>query len=523
MVTSTPVSSFALKFPNTVMQFSNLPLRIRPSRLFRPFHSSVAAAKTPDVFANSLRKTLEAHRSTNRSRLIRKIYPLEDPAGLWRPEIPPESRADYQPPVEPTLPNLEYSPGTSDPVSKKRKKKRKSHVDISSHQSLINRHGEDAIRPAGTGRPTQSPWLRNLELPRANAEITLDAEIRALEQYLTPRAQEQDRVEKLRAEIASLLKAVVPHAPRVIGSHCTGLVLAHSDLDFILPYEDLPRSLERDRRPSPTRPQIQDAHIRLLRQVQRALQHTDTFGDHVKLSDKRNPSLSARHQPTGLLLQFYCGEGIPAITEYLQDYQAEYPALRPLYAVTRTLLEARDLFGSPQASIGPDALAMLIVAFLKMNHGRFPGPNTLGDQFLALLQFYGTQIDLQSIGVAVDPPGLFSADMLPVAPDADEPAHQRGQRSLISAKRTAAAKRNFIVAQRLCIQDPTHYMNDLGRSCTRTSELQSAFAAAHQQLRHLCDEWVDDGNIKSSSVLATTLQANFDGLEMCATNSRTSS
>ncbi|CAI7593453.1 unnamed protein product [Penicillium viridicatum] len=461
------------------MQLSSLPLRIRPSHLFRPFHSSVAAAKTPDVFANSLRKTLEAHRSTNRSRLIRKIYPIDDPPGLWRPEIPPESRADYQPPAEPALPNSEYSPDTPDPVSKRRQKKRKSPVDISSHQSPINRHGEDPIQPAGTGRPAQNPWQRNLELSRANAEITLDAEIRALDQYLAPRAQEQDRVEKLRIEWSRM------------------------------PQE----SLERDRRPSPTRPQIQDAHIRLLRQVQRALQHTDTFDDHVKLSDKRNPSLSARHRRTGLLLEFYCGEGIPAITEYLQDYQAEYPALRPLYAVTRTLLEARGLFGSPQASIGPDALALLIVAFLKMNHGRFPGPNNLGNQFLALLQFYGTQVDLQSVGVAVDPPGLFGADMLPVAFDADEPAHQRGQRSLISTKRTAAAKRNLIVAQRLCIQDPTHYMNDLGRSCTRTFELQSAFAAAHQQLRHACDEWASDGNIKSSSVLATTLQANFDGLE----------
>jgi hypothetical protein len=156
---------------------------------------------------------------------------------------------------------------------------------------------------------------------------------------------------------------------------------------------------------------------------------------------------------------------------------------------------------------------MLIVAFLKMNHGRFPRPNNLGQQFLALLQFYGTQVDLQSVGVAVDPPGLFSADMLSVASNADEPAHQRGQRSLISTKRTAAAKRNFLVAQRLCIQDPTHYMNDLGRSCTRTSELQSAFAAAHQQLCHSCDEWANDGNIKSPSVLANTLRANFDTLE----------
>ena len=478
----------------------------------RSFHSSVAVAKTPDVFANSLRKTLEAHRSTNRARLIRKIYPTKDPPGLWRPEIPPQSRAGYQPPVEPALPTSEYSPDTPEPAPKKRQNKRKNKSDELPRQSLqspLSKH-EDPIQPAGKGQ-AQTPWLKNLELPRASAEIILDTEIRALNNYLTPSAQEQSRAEKLRAEVASLIEDVVPHAPKVIGSHCTGLVLAHSDLDFILPFEDLLRSPGRDRRPSPTRPQIQDAHIRLLRQVERALQHTEAFSGQVYLSDKRNPSLSARHRPTGLLLQFYCGEGIPAITEYLQDYQAEYPSLKPLYTATRTLLEARGLFGAPQASIGPDALAMLIVAFLKINHGRFPGSNTLGDQLLALLQLYGTDVDLQTVGVAVNPPGFFGADTL-VPPDVEESAHQRGQRSLLSAKRTAAAKGNTLVANRLCIQDPTHYMNDLGRSCTRTSELQGALAAAHEQLRRACDDWTGNGE-KSSSVLVTALQANFDGME----------
>ncbi|KAJ5463580.1 hypothetical protein N7475_008524 [Penicillium sp. IBT 31633x] len=512
MVTSTPVSSVALSkcfLGDAVMRLSRL-----RSLCLRPFHSSsVVAAKTPDVFANSLRKTLEAHRSTNRSRLIRKLYPVEDSAGLWRPEIPPESRVGYQSAAKSVIPKSEYSADLPDRVYEKRQKKSRNHANISASSSLIDSHREIAIQPAGTGRPAQIPWLRNLELPRANVRVILDTEIRALEKYLTPSLQEQDRIEKLREEVVFLLKPVVPHAPRVIGSHCTGLALAHSDLDFILPYEDPARSLARDRRPSPTRPQIQDAHTRLLRRVERALRLTDTFSNEVHLSDKRNPALSARHQPTGLSLQFYCGEGIPVITEYLQDYQVEYPALRPLYAATRTLLEAHGLFGSPQASIGPDALAMLIVAFLKIDHGRFVGPNQLGDQFLALLQFYGTQVNIQFDGIALDPPGIFSADTLPMNPDGDEPAHLRGQRSLINAKRTAAAKRNTLVAQRLCIQDPTHYMNDLGRACTRASELQGTFAAAHQQLHRACEGWTSDVNHKHSSILTTALQANFDGLE----------
>ncbi|CAG8224480.1 unnamed protein product [Penicillium salamii] len=470
----------------------------------RLFHSSPIIGK--DVFANSLRKTLDAHRSTNRARLIRKLYPKEDPPGLWRPEIPPQSRAGYEPPVDPTpIPESQDIPRPELGVKKRRKQ--------DSKQKPLGREllrHEDAIQPAGKA-PAQTPWLKNHALPRASAEIALDTEIRALTQYLTPSVEELSRLEKLRTEVASLLEGVVPYTPKVIGSRRTGLVLAHSDLDFILPFEDLPRSPERDRRPSPTRPEIQDGHIRLLRQVERTLQQTAAFKDQVSLSDKRNPSLSARHRPTGIWLQFYCGEGIPAITEYLQDYQAEYPSLKPLYTATRTLLEARGLFGAPQASIGPDALAMLIVAFLKMNHGRFPAADSLGDQLLALLQLYGDGIDLQTVGVAVDPPGLFSVDTL-VPMRNQEAAYQRGQRSLVNAKRTAAAKGNTLVANRLCIQDPTHYMNDLGRSCTRTSELQGAFAAAHEQLRRACGDWAVNPK-KSSSILTSVLQARFDALE----------
>jgi hypothetical protein len=500
MVASTPSSLAVSKchLNKAVMRLSSLrPLRLRLPHPFRSLHSSFAAAKS-DVFTNSLRKTLEAHRSTNRSRLVRKVFSNEDSAGLWRPEIPPESRADYQPLRSELSTDLRHN-SDSDDKRPKKLTKRSTKVDVSSSIS-------HAIQPADTN--PQTPWLRHSELPRANAEITLDTEIRALEQYLTPNAQEFEVIKSLKTTVSSLLKPVVPHVPKVIGSHCTGLALAHSDLDFIIPYPDPARSLDRDRRPSPTRPQIQDVHIRLLCQVEKALRHIDTFKQ-VQLSAR---SLSARHLPTGLVLQFYCGDGVPAITEYLQDYQVEYAALRPLYATTRALLETHGLFGTSQASIGPDALAMLIVAFLKLNHGRFTGPSPLGDQFLALLQFYGTQVDMQSVGIAVDPPGLFSADRLPVTPHADDPAHLRGQRSLINAKKTAAAKRNMPVAQRLCIQDPTHYMNDLGRSCTRASELQCTFATAYQQLRGACDEWAN-GSFKSPSILATVVQANFDSLE----------
>jgi hypothetical protein len=473
---------------------------------------SIQPSQDDDVFANSLRKTLEAHRASNRARLIRKTYPRAPSPGLFRPYIPPENRAGYQPPPPPPAIGSEGLSGKA-ASAKKRSCRRTPEANTYSTDARPENNAIRRVGDGASGRLGQTPWLSYLANAGApgDASAYLDAEIQALHRYLAPSSDEQNQITRLGEEVSSLLEPIVPHSPTVIGSRRTGLALAHSDLDFLLPFEDLPRSLDRTRRPSPTRPQIRDAHLNLLRQVETRLQNTLDFKDQVRLSGKRSLVLEARHRPTGLLLQFYCGERVPTFTEYLQDYLVEYPSLRPMYATTRALLEARGLFGSSQAGISPDALAMLLVAFLKINHGRFPGPHRLGDQLLAFLQLYGRDVDLQSVGVAVDPPGFFNVGTLRSTDGAEESACLRGQRSLIAAKRTAAARGNLPASRRLCVQDPTHYMNDLGRSCTRTPELQSVFAAAHEQLRLACDSW--EGSREDSSILSKALRAKFDGLE----------
>ncbi|KAJ5110769.1 hypothetical protein N7532_001304 [Penicillium argentinense] len=484
------------------------------SRLALPPRQPRAAhpAQDVDVFANNLRKTLDAHRTSNRARLVRRVYPRAPPAGFWRLEIPPESRAGYQPPTPPVLAPKDLEP--KEAVSRRRRRTRNGAPEAHSEANCTE---YPSIRDSGSSHNGQTeyyPWLGYLA-PSAvpgDAAAYLDAEIHALEQYLAPTCQEQNRINQLNAQIASLLGPVVPHTPQLIGSRQIGLALTHSDLDFFLRFDDLPRASDRLRRPSATRPQIQDAHLRLLHRVKSTLQYGPLSCDRIRLTGKRQPVLEARHQPTGLLLRFHCGESTPAIMEYLRNCLAEYPSLRPLYVVTRTLLEARSLFGSAQSSIRPDALAMLLVAFFKLSHGRSSRPRSLSEQLLAFLHFYGTTIDLQSIGIAIEPPGFFGAEKAQntVIEDIGS-ACRRGRRSLINAKRTAVSRGNMAAGQRLCIQDPTHYMNDLGRSCTRTAELQIALATAHQKLRHTLDNW--QGTYKTDSILACALQADFNELE----------
>ncbi|KAJ5288492.1 hypothetical protein N7478_001522 [Penicillium angulare] len=473
-------------------------------RRFRPL-----PAQDADIVPSSLRKTLEAHRSSNRARLIRKVYPRTPATGLLRPWIPLENRAGYRPPEPLGTPLEESERSSKKPSGKRRTRKRIPETNASSPQNthiIPIRYAEDITE--------QNPWIDFLASDYAigDASTHLDAEIQAFDRYLTPTPHEQAPISQLNDKIASLLRSVAPHPPKLIGSHYTGLAQAHSDLHFLLPFEDIPRSRHQPRGPSATRPQIRDAHTTLLCRVESTLQSHDMFSGQVKWAGKGKSVLEARHQPTGLLLRFHCGETVPALSEYIRVQLPKYPALRPLYNSTRSLLESRGLFGLTQGNLGPEPLAILILAFLKMKQPGLSGSHRLGDHFLAFLKFYGSDINLQSSGIAVEPSGVFGADILRhSSPGEDtEPAHRRGQRSLIGAKRTASAKGNSPADRRLCIQDPTQYMNDLGRSCTRTPELQQVLSTAYERLSYACDTW--EGRDMHGSILTAAIQANFDGL-----------
>ncbi|KAJ5162427.1 hypothetical protein N7492_007819 [Penicillium capsulatum] len=475
---------------------------IQPSRLSvvpRRSRSVIPPSQDRDVFANSLEKTLAAHRSSNRARLIRKTYPRAPAAGLIRLEVPPENRPGYQPPqVSPST--LEKSVPKPSVARRRWRKQDSSNPSSPETRSTANGFPRDSKKLSDL-----RPWLSHLVAPDATGDaiVYLDAEIRALDDYLRPSSLQTNQVAQIGAEIASLLHQV-SDAPRLFGSRRTGLAVAHSAVDFILPFQDRARSLSRARMPSATRPQAREAHGTFLRQAHALLRHSQAFGDHVHLNTK-SQVLEGRHIPTGLPLRLSCAESVPAMTEYLQDCLVEYPTLRPLYVATRALLEARGLYGPAPGNIRSDALAMLVVAFLRMNHGRFPGPNRLGDQFLALLRLYGQDIDIQTIGVAVDPAGFFDAEVLLAPSDTvSTPAYLRGQRSLMRKKRTAAEKCNTSLSRGLCVQDPTHYLRNLGLSCTRAAELQRTFSDAYDLLRRTCDTW--EGQRGSDSIFAAALR-----------------
>ncbi|PLN85075.1 hypothetical protein BDW42DRAFT_161595 [Aspergillus taichungensis] len=483
--------------------------RVRTPLLCRRLHvtnSPQARGKGPIIYKNSLEKTLEAHRSSNRASVIRKVVSRGD-VDQERQAVPPSSVK--------SAPKIE-SPAQTAPSTPSPRPVRK---DKAFPARFAPRPQVQWRTDEESGRPAQTPWLDYMDAGRkwSNGTARLHAEIRALESYLTPTPLEQETVDQIAKDVASLLRDTVPQPPEVVGSRRTGLAMTHSGLDFIIPVPDPARSIDSIRKPSATRPQVLDAYTDILRTVQGTLRKSPWFDDHVYLGDKHGSIVTGVHVPTGIPVRFSCGEGLPSSIEYIQDYLAEYPSARPLYMTVRLILEIRGLFGSYESSLQSDCLLMLLVASLKMSHGRFRAPDSLGEQLLTTLKLYGTEVDLTTTGVSLDPPSFFTAESvkqsIQAAGSDDLPAYLRGQRALINKKKRAAARHNQPAAARLCLQDPTNYMNDLGRRFHRPRQMQQTFARAEHGLRLSLRAWEDGDRGPDSSILGGTLRANFDDFE----------
>lgn len=513
-------------------QFSTtyIPLHTMPHLPYiplRPLHSSPSLAK--DVSRNNLQKTLAAHRSSNRAGLLRRRAPksLSIPSKYAVPSVP---SVDVPKP----------------PRSVNRSKRKRGFVQKQSATTTIptvqtkTRAEEQKLKirfnTDEEDQPGQCPWLRLLRLRLHNissldntADPTrfLDAEIRALEAYLSPTSQEHASVDQLVRCVTGILHdGAVPHRPQIIGSRSTGLAMVHSDVNFLIPVSSVSSPGKHA-----VRSRSLNTYAEILHNVKYALQQTPAFQDNVHISvQKQYPILTAYHRPTGLKLQFYCGPDIPPFAEYIKDYLAEYPTLRPLYFTTRLLLDAQGLFGPHTGCIHSEPLLMMIVAFLKINHGRFHHhsipptrhdtnvdiDNCLATQLLEFLHTYGLRFDYQSSGISIDPPRFFSADtiksdLLHPHSQGSTPSHLRGQRALINTKKTAAARRNTPLARHLCIQDPSHYMHDLGLACTDTDALRIALAQAYERLRLRLRTAA--GSFEGQSILSSGIRANFDDFE----------
>ncbi|KAL4907624.1 hypothetical protein BDW74DRAFT_111148 [Aspergillus multicolor] len=484
----------------------------------RSLHHVPALTNGP-IIEDSLEKTLEEHRLLNRKSLIRKVYARSD---LGRLDCSTEPRTNSAKPEPSESSNLKarnqlsetetplstiqdkLGSSTEQSTTPKRTKFPSINWQVPKNKSTRSTHGE--------GRDTsQRPWLARLDQTVAYSDgiSHLDAELHALEAYLTPTVQEKEVASQVVSDVISLILRYAGSS-RSMRISRAGFTSSHSTVDLIVAESNKENFADDLDKPNESYSAKKRRQRKILDLAQRSLGQSSVYETQLEKSER---TLKVLHRPSSLVLRITCAEDEPTVLEYLRDFHAEYPTLRPLYMAMRLLLESKGLFGT-ENTVNSNELQLLIAAILKLNHGRFRRDALLGESFLTFLYTFGVQIDLSTTGIAVDAPGFFNAESVEDActmynPD-DIPALLRGQRSLIKTKKTAMKKGNRPLGLKLLIQNPANYMTQAPGSCSRTAETQGAFRKTYSVLKSALDAWETR---PTNSILSAALNASFEGFE----------
>lgn len=474
-----------------------------PTVLRRSFHHVSAQAKDPMVFENSLEKTLEEHRSVNRACLVRKVVSGPDShkrSHLASRDNQPKS-VPFQSPVRRKSQSQLSATAIQSPTSQNNEKPHGS--TDQERLTALPFHSPMRLK-LGKGQAKQRPWLFQLDPNQRflSGVSQLDAELRALEKYLTPTIQEVEVADQVTSDITDIISNPAHYTlPSIIR---TGFEMSHSDLKLMI---SVPGADRHER--------LRD-YARFLKVAWRALGKSPKYELRRTLGSPVTHVVI--HKPTGLSFRLHCADVEPAYLERIRYFHSQYPDLRCLYTATQLILTTAGVFGSRRSSISREGLQMLIATFLKMNDGRFRSSASCGESFLAFLHLFGTEIDLLTTGVTVEPPGFFNARSVEKAWHANEPKDRPpyllGQRSLIRSKKYTKKKRSRFINTGLLLQNPTNYMQNLGHVQSRTPYLQHVLATTHENLELALKNWNPAHHLtQKTSILDKVLHVNFEGFE----------
>lgn len=464
-----------------------------------------------NVDVHDLRATLSAHRFSNRAALIRKIEGDDQyrQATAFRPDI------DYA--VE-GVPHVDGTSGTTRLSSKTSKKTRSVERTLPSPRGKViyaedwkyaevqEYEGKSPLPcmewKIKRGRETsqQLPWLNHLRTkPRhRDGMMQLTSEILAFLEYMTPDQGEVAASKSVMSELESRVAKALPNvSTKVTGSRSTGLATPLSDINLCIL---LPRTALINGGQSYAS-KMQTAKNKLLYVIRQVLQQSRGYS-HLSVYG-HNPTLTGLHRDSGIRITLTVARDYPASVEYVNYYQTEFPTLRPLYILMRSMLEIHGLLEPGTGGLNSYSVFMMLVAALKMRQGTYDRQD-LGDQLLQFLETYST-FDFYRRGVSVDPPGTFdkwpNAGRAPVGVDRGETLepYERGRKVIARIH----PRQPFL----MCLQDPADPTNDLGKLSFRIKHIQALLKEVLANLRDAI--WTSDSQPQSGALLRRMVGADY--------------
>ncbi|KAF1973394.1 hypothetical protein BU23DRAFT_533568 [Bimuria novae-zelandiae CBS 107.79] len=327
------------------------------------------------------------------------------------------------------------------------------------------------------------PWASKTPNSSVDSMARLNEEIRKFWEYAKPNRAEvfarKNVVEQVRADVRQRFPG---HVLEVFGSERTGISFATSDIDLrMVRREALDQSVS-DK--PPTHQERRDLYRDLY-----TLRY-QVFGNHGKAAGKyllanllhaRYPLLSIQSRDSGLVVQIVLSNNTAKSREYMHRYMVDYPYLRQVYAVVKTMFDQRGLSDVYRGGFGSYSIFMMIVASLQNQ------ANQRNDAAGALVNFlyYWGFFKTRENGVSIDPPEYFDKKTHPVLTDA--------ARAKIAEGKTAP-----LPDWMLSLRDPADATNDLGRKGSCILHVQAT-------LRHLVEALIKDLNANSRPSLLARL------------------
>ncbi|KAL8852238.1 MAG: hypothetical protein Q9221_002840 [Calogaya cf. arnoldii] len=508
--------------------------------------SSQAHEDSRDIYIDDLDATLEAHRATNRTKIIRHVKAPPDPT--VKDLVLVQSAIDLSAPPSDSSRTCHSVTSTTQIPATTPRGNGVSKVGIAEAPSASTLEKDNALKPweywpAGTiqhsklfqGRKkapkglvqeyrprafvpdgkwslqskgnvdyVSRPWLRHLDEPEDDALRRLSDEIKAFKEYMALSPEELNTarrvVNKVKSRIASTVNEV---SCTVIGSYSTGLALPFSDIDIAVSFPAVEAEAAVHRK-SPRGLKFQKKNRKALHQLHKAFGSDPNFSE-PELVFAQIPIVRAIYRKTGQEIQIQIRAGGNLQQQHTLAYLAEYPSLRPLYVVIRSCLEMRGLATPFEGGLGSYPILISIVNALKHASGQHH-PHDLASQLLHVLKFYEIN-DLYRYGFSVDPSHLFRKDKKSMA------AEERLTRATdpVLSGIDSMAKLNPLRPYLLCLQDPADPKNDLGRRAYAIKHIQRTFADARRSMLEAMDVWDRQSNkcFTSVGLLDALVHANY--------------
>ncbi|KAF2687926.1 hypothetical protein K458DRAFT_332404 [Lentithecium fluviatile CBS 122367] len=308
------------------------------------------------------------------------------------------------------------------------------------------------------------PWvIQNKAGERGTAEDRLALEIAKFHDYARPSRTEalgrRNIIEQVRNHVREALPS---HILEVFGSERTGIALATSDIDLrLMRHEDLVDG--RGKMP----PDGEERRL-LLKDLQ-TLHRKKFYGNRAYLMPvmrhARYPLISLQDRASGIDVQIVLSNDTSLSRELMQQYMQEFPFLRQLYSVVKTIFDARGLSDVFRGGFGSYTIFMMVVASLKHK------PHKRNDAMGALLNFlrFWGHFDTTKQGVSIEPPILFDKSEVLVMTDT-------------AKQHILSGKHKPLPPYMMCLRDPADETNDLGRRAIAIKHVQTTFRHLDKKL-----------------------------------------